>query len=627
MKDCLTASAEHAPLVPNKRVKYTFGMVLGEKDFRQEQVHFEWKHQISNLLLHGYGTVCGLKVTARAVTNPSDVEVRISAGYGISPYGKWMWVEHDQCARLGEWLQKHRLERSPLPGPGRETLYVKLCYVECPTNVVPIAGQACASDEDTCAPSRIHEAFQAKFSWQSPDQRAETLYRKFGELLEKVEILSELESPVASDDSESFLKRVQELGEETSPPLASPLEAERFRLAEQTACETIRQALVIWVTEVCPRIQPDLKQDTNDCILLARIEFSTNANGDLIPGSIHIADDERPVLVSDRLKQELFCLMGRGETGGRVDHGVLDGLLDDDHPQYLLTNGGRALTGDLSAGGNHITNLAEAGANGQAVRYEQAVKVGDAPIGDLSGLFPNPTVAGLRGREIANIPPANAQVLTWVASERSGRWEPRDAATGVTDHGALNGREDDDHLQYLNNDRGDARYAPLGHNHSLDNLSDVNAPGPGDGQVLTWNQEAGQAGLWEPQTVSAGGNFVQVPALAGPYAIVAAGFFDSQGRQQGPVYNNLAAIGPNSRGEYQLRFSGYRQPLEERNSMYIVKGTVQDDPGEESRRATFQFVRFEPDHILVRVLAVNNELIQAGFMVEISMFGEIPPGL
>ena len=39
------------------------------------------------------------------------------------------------------------------------------------------------------------------------------------------------------------------------------------------------------------------------------------------------------------------------------DHGGLGGLGDDDHPQYLLTNGGRTLTGDLNLGTNDITNV------------------------------------------------------------------------------------------------------------------------------------------------------------------------------------------------------------------------------------------------------------------------------
>lgn len=44
-------------------------------------------------------------------------------------------------------------------------------------------------------------------------------------------------------------------------------------------------------------------------------------------------------------------------SGGTSDHGALTGLGDDDHTQYLRTDGTRALTGDQSAGGNKITNL------------------------------------------------------------------------------------------------------------------------------------------------------------------------------------------------------------------------------------------------------------------------------
>ena len=55
---------------------------------------------------------------------------------------------------------------------------------------------------------------------------------------------------------------------------------------------------------------------------------------------------------------------------------------------------------------------------------------------------------------------------------------------GVTDHGALTGLADDDHPQYHNNARGDARYSQLGHTHTksevglsnVDNTSDANKP-------------------------------------------------------------------------------------------------------------------------------------------------------
>ena len=44
-------------------------------------------------------------------------------------------------------------------------------------------------------------------------------------------------------------------------------------------------------------------------------------------------------------------------------------------------------------------------------------------------------------------------------------------ANGVTDHGVLTGLADDDHTQYHNDARGDARYSLLGHTHTITNVT------------------------------------------------------------------------------------------------------------------------------------------------------------
>jgi hypothetical protein len=319
MKNCFPASADQAPLEPNKRVNYAFGMVMGVKDFCQEQEHFEWKHRISNLLLHGSGTVCGLQVTAEALPDGSDVQIRVSPGYAISPKGKWIWVDRDQCGQLNQWLQQHKGDFSPPPGPGAQTVYVHLCYTECPDELVPIAGRACASDEDTRAPSRIVETFALRFSWEAPLQPKEDWTRAFGDLLARVEIVQT--SPPSPDDRDELLQIVRGLGLPASPPLGSPPSGGPIQLSQITACDTIREALTIWVTEVSPRLQTK----DEDCILLACIQFQvdaggnlvfgTDAQGKLLPGSVRVDDCERPVLVPDRLKQELFCLIGAAQVG------------------------------------------------------------------------------------------------------------------------------------------------------------------------------------------------------------------------------------------------------------------------------------------------------------------------
>jgi hypothetical protein len=118
-------------------------------------------------------------------------------------------------------------------------------------------------------------------------------------------------------------------------------------------------------------------------------------------------------------------------------HSALIGLGNDDHPQYLLANGTRALTGSLLAGGFKITGLAAGTGAGDAVRYEQAVKAGDGAGGDVAGSYPNLlTVRGLQSRAVSTTPPAEGEVLTFNATTAT--WEPRAAAGGVTGAGITN---------------------------------------------------------------------------------------------------------------------------------------------------------------------------------------------
>jgi hypothetical protein len=322
MRDCISASTDEAPLQLNKRVKYSFGQVLGVDDFRQEQERFEWKNRLSNMLLHGYGTVCGLRVFERPLTG--DVDIVISPGYAISPRGKWIWVEKEQCAQLGKWLSQRAGEIN-LASPPVHTVYVKLCYRECPTDLEPIAGNPCAEEDETRTPTRTLESFRAELSLTPPPQDAEDHFRRFGEILDRVEIVDEALSP---DESESLIELVRDLCPHSPPGVFLPL-PDRLRLSRENACETMRRALVVWATEVCPCFS----ETDEDCILLACVRFSVLNDGTLDVDSVVVDNCDRPVIVSDRLKQELICLSGRnGDKGATGNFVVQQGFFSFDIP-------------------------------------------------------------------------------------------------------------------------------------------------------------------------------------------------------------------------------------------------------------------------------------------------------
>ncbi len=141
-----------------------------------------------------------------------------------------------------------------------------------------------------------------------------------------------------------------------------------------------------------------------------------NNGSSYVARSTHSATvDTEPGVGSQQ--QTVWQLLAAGGTQVRGDHGLQQGLTDDDHPQYL--NVARADQRYALSSHAHPNYLTPDQAN---QRF--------SPVGHTHG------DTGGTGN------------------------------SGVTDHGALSGLGDDDHPQYLTAGRADARYSARNHDHA-----------------------------------------------------------------------------------------------------------------------------------------------------------------
>jgi hypothetical protein len=243
------AGSTVTPPDATKHVNYSLGMVLGVDDFTQEFAYLTGRDQWAARDVLGYGTVEGLRVKVDYETGAPEVVVE--PGAAVSPRGQLIRVTPAQCAGLNDWLAQER-NRARLgdlpPGGGTVSLFVVLSYRECATDRVPIPGEPCRSEEESMADSRLADNFRLELSLDPPDQREHDALRDFVAWLEDVEITDE---PGGGGfvTLEQFIEEVRHAMHPSSPPSSPPAQ---LRVHVADACEYLRAAFRIWVTELRP---------------------------------------------------------------------------------------------------------------------------------------------------------------------------------------------------------------------------------------------------------------------------------------------------------------------------------------------------------------------------------------
>jgi hypothetical protein len=603
------------PPDPLKHVNYVLGMVLGVDDFTQEFAYLSGHDQWLARDLLGYGTVSGLRVHVE--TGAEGPEVVVDPGEALSPRGQLIHVSPAQCAKLNAWLaieenRREVLRRLGSP-PSALRLAVVLCYRECPTDDVPIPGEPCRSEDELMAPSRLTDDFKLELRFEPPDQREEDAVRDFVEWLCRVEITDEAGSFATLEELLNAV-RAATVGPASPPDFMYGSPPSSLRIHSADACDYLRAAFRLWVTELRPRWRPDWlaksccdqhaddseRRPDEDCLLLAEIDVPlvNELTGELKVDdvvAVHVDETRRPYLVHLRLLQEwLLCCRcpANGAIGSPPDGGLL--------------------------------------------------------AGDVTGPAASTTVEKLRHVEIDAAAPSAHQVLAF----EGGKWTPTTlppAAPGAltpsgtvaqevafgqpASGGTSNAYSRGDHTHGTPPDpipphRAAADAHPLGGDVTgnigavtvarIQNVPVV-AGAPNEGDVLTV-----VSGQWQGAPAAAGvGDFVEHPKGLPRYAIVAAGWVRLDGTDQHPpVYNGLSAQAVAS-STVRVRFNGYEQP--DGSFQYLVKALPVIRDIHVAAPIVF-FARFLSDALELAVHDGSsgidtNTLAEAEMMIEISRYG------
>lgn len=142
-----------------RRPLYFHGMLLDDKDFRNEQGYHAGKRKLLNRMLHGAGVVCGLVVSRK-----DDRTVTVTQGLALDCCGNEIWVNKDVPIDLSTLVPPVKSkDRDACPDPDKpkenRKYYLAIRYEEKPTDPVSVYLPGDGCDERTCQNSRVKEGY------------------------------------------------------------------------------------------------------------------------------------------------------------------------------------------------------------------------------------------------------------------------------------------------------------------------------------------------------------------------------------------------------------------------------------------------------------------------------------
>lgn len=151
---CGTCTAADLPVSPFEALRVSYGMLLGEDDFRVLMGNPRGKHMLHGSWLHGSGVVWGFDVC-----RDGEVGLRASPGLALDGLGRELALDASACLDLRGWLQEYD---HPASQDDCEQRTVHSCLVaefDCqPTRPVPTLADPCDVTRKHDDDSRILES-------------------------------------------------------------------------------------------------------------------------------------------------------------------------------------------------------------------------------------------------------------------------------------------------------------------------------------------------------------------------------------------------------------------------------------------------------------------------------------
>lgn len=273
--DFVTAS--DAEIDPSQRVNYSFGMVLGVDDFKQEHAWLAGRDERLARETIGYGVVAGLDVR---LDFTSGIQIRVAQGLAVAPDGKLIAVLSQQCAQLDAWLLGPGKLNPVSAGP--KSLYVVLSYAERATTPVPTPGEPCRSEDALEASSRIADGFKLDLSWTAPSLVEEAALQQFVAWLRAVVVQ---DAPTDAPSVEQFQQILEAaFAADPQPPDASVV------IPRPQYAQYVSAAFDVWIRTLRPRCLEqhgpirwrENAPPAEHSVLLARIDVELDATGALV---------------------------------------------------------------------------------------------------------------------------------------------------------------------------------------------------------------------------------------------------------------------------------------------------------------------------------------------------------